>query len=916
MASKSPTKTQYVRQLIQDTLVRNLEDNHREDDAEDSPSNIPRGNVKHSSGSSGSVTPGSSSSVRMAQPAVLSASMVFDVPTFSGDDNTDVQLWLDMIVASLTASRAEIMTAEQLDREPNLIFIAISRSSGVARKFIMSLSRETRSRWGSFRAAVTARFEEEDEMVEEERLETYSKLLSLEQGDLSIREYVDETQKLRKILGGESENEVMQQFIKGISDRQVEISLSTYYATTPKATLSFDSLVKAALLTEKKVKKSRTQRAAKAEKTETEDSTILKKLQNMEDAFNNAIAMQPRGLRGTSYSAVGTPQDARQYNGSNGRSGYNRNNTTNQYGGAYYNEYQGNGGGYGPGDRNPVNRNNGVGRGGYNQQYNPPRNNYNNSSGRDNNRGVAGNGATRGPPPQCFRCGVMGHIAPQCDNTFELPRDEQYKLREEHQKSVEARIKEMGGSGPPLHASAAAEEFRRPKYQEQNFDRGSYEDNGITYDQSFMQPPRMADGQVAEVFRRKASGSTEQAFASEKRKASELNKQAFQRVRDHLGISESEKTPKKATRGFPEREIEALGAKKPYDVWDDISDSNRINRLEYGDGPNITWPQFFSICPRARTQLAWGLRLAGSKRQTPTTSSAPRVIKKLRSAIPKHVTVEEIEESEDEDDNPRPRKATRRVRVAHDVDDEDEEEIVDKEDSPQTVNESSQLGERTEPCCNFYTTALIREFGTSKLWEVTRVMLDSGSTLNLINKSLAQVLDYEWKLDDSLFLKTADGNETQLQWFITAPIVVADVEMIMDFYIMSGDTTYDVLLGRPWLKSTQAIGMYGKETYYIRGSRSKYRKVNRRGEAVIVPAKDKVKRVGLRSGKLPRKEMLSDLTTGDIEVEQGCQDVEDELNAVIAEAQQQDEEWTRYDEEQSIAQYSDEDSDEGKAKHS
>lgn len=53
-------------------------------------------------------------------------------------------------------------------------------------------------------------------------------------------------------------------------------------------------------------------------------------------------------------------------------------------------------------------------------------------------------------------------------------------------------------------------------------------------------------------------------------------------------------------KGFPDREIEGMSGES-YDVWQDISDPNRL--AWKSDGPHITWDQFYSICPRVRVIL-------------------------------------------------------------------------------------------------------------------------------------------------------------------------------------------------------------------------------------------------------------------------------------------------------------------------
>ena len=102
------------------------------------------------------------------------------------------------------------------------------------------------------------------------------------------------------------------------------------------------------------------------------------------------------------------------------------------------------------------------------------------------------------------------------------------------------------------------------------------------------------------------------------------------------------------------------------------------------------------------------------------------------------------------------------------------------------------------------------------------ILIDPGSTLNLISRRLVKKMECNVYPDSSIVMKVANGTHHRLQGYVRMSITVAGVKKIIDAYIVPNDTTYNVLLGRSWLRSTKAIGFYANDEYFIQDSIGTY----------------------------------------------------------------------------------------------
>lgn len=117
---------------------------------------------------------------------------------------------------------------------------------------------------------------------------------------------------------------------------------------------------------------------------------------------------------------------------------------------------------------------------------------------------------------------------------------------------------------------------------------------------------------------------------------------------------------------------------------------------------------------------------------------------------------------------------------------------------------------------NFYTIATITPRKTEGgEYTIRKCLVDPGSTLNLISESIARDIGCIFYSDTSINIKIANGDVIPLEGFVKALVTVASVPKVLIMWVVPGKTSYSLILGRPWLRSVNAIGYYGLDEYWI-----------------------------------------------------------------------------------------------------
>ncbi|KAI9748936.1 MAG: hypothetical protein M4579_007070 [Chaenotheca gracillima] len=121
---------------------------------------------------------------------------------------------------------------------------------------------------------------------------------------------------------------------------------------------------------------------------------------------------------------------------------------------------------------------------------------------------------------------------------------------------------------------------------------------------------------------------------------------------------------------------------------------------------------------------------------------------------------------------------------------------------------------------NFYTEGYVRKNDSSnQTYVAARVLIDGGSTINLISDSAVTKMRLpKLTAESPVTIHVANGHKERLADLCTFLLTVGGVEKNVLAYIVPGNPTYTILLGRGWMKEVHAIGDYATGQYFIKPS--------------------------------------------------------------------------------------------------
>ena len=102
------------------------------------------------------------------------------------------------------------------------------------------------------------------------------------------------------------------------------------------------------------------------------------------------------------------------------------------------------------------------------------------------------------------------------------------------------------------------------------------------------------------------------------------------------------------------------------------------------------------------------------------------------------------------------------------------------------------------------------------------MLIDPGSTLNLVSEKLVKYMACNVYPNKNIVVKVANGDHHRLTGYVRVALTLSGVRKIIEAYVVSGNTSYSMLLGRAWLRSVRAIGFYGYDEYYIADTTGTY----------------------------------------------------------------------------------------------
>jgi len=185
----------------------------------------------------------------------------------------------------------------------------------------------------------------------------------------------------------------------------------------------------------------------------------------------------------------------------------------------------------------------------------------------------------------------------------------------------------------------------------------------------------------------------------------------------------------------------------------------------------LTWGQYLEDCPAARSELARGM-----------------VRERLRPSGPKT----------------KKRKGKDVAAIA--------------EVPLSSLGRGRAASETPTKITNFYTVAKVNQHGPEsnpKVFQVSKVLIDGGSVLNMIPLHLARQMGLKLIDQNEVLMRTAASTYHSINHYIMMDISIAGVSATIRCYCLPSRPSYSILLGRRWMKQVRAIGDYADDSYCI-----------------------------------------------------------------------------------------------------
>jgi len=100
--------------------------------------------------------------------------------------------------------------------------------------------------------------------------------------------------------------------------------------------------------------------------------------------------------------------------------------------------------------------------------------------------------------------------------------------------------------------------------------------------------------------------------------------------------------------------------------------------------------------------------------------------------------------------------------------------------------------------------------------EMSKVIVDPGGMVNLLNTRAARRIGVRMEGKADICIRVGDGRRKALEGFGHCPVEVDGVLADTKFYFLDAATSYDVLLGKPWIRSVNAVSDWATDTHIIR----------------------------------------------------------------------------------------------------
>jgi hypothetical protein len=131
---------------------------------------------------------------------------------------------------------------------------------------------------------------------------------------------------------------------------------------------------------------------------------------------------------------------------------------------------------------------------------------------------------------------------------------------------------------------------------------------------------------------------------------------------------------------------------------------------------------------------------------------------------------------------------------------------------PTAMGMGRALPEDSSAVSNFYTVGCINVVPCQNgqeiaVYSVAKILVDSGSVLNLMPEYLARHLGFRLSPTKSLMMRTAAAEVSVIQWYVDIDIEIAGNTATARVYCVPPPArpSYTIFLGRNWMKQVRAI---------------------------------------------------------------------------------------------------------------
>jgi hypothetical protein len=96
-----------------------------------------------------------------------------------------------------------------------------------------------------------------------------------------------------------------------------------------------------------------------------------------------------------------------------------------------------------------------------------------------------------------------------------------------------------------------------------------------------------------------------------------------------------------------------------------------------------------------------------------------------------------------------------------------------------------------------------------------KILVGGGATVNLVALRVAKATNLRLHEDDNLCIRVANGTSIPITHVVRFTIKIVGIDHDVEAFVMPGNVSYSILLGRPWMRSAKLWGSYEHDQYYM-----------------------------------------------------------------------------------------------------